>query len=102
MAQAVLRPTVVDFLELATRTEHLALNIEEAQLAATSPLAGATLENSMIRREHGLIVVAIKKGADRMLFNPSASTLLEAGDILIMIGGRNELDRVAAIAAGRA
>lgn len=100
MAQAVLRPTVVDFLELATRTEHLALNIEEARLAEKSPLAGVSLEESLIRQEHGLIVVAIKKRAERMLFNPSADTLLEAGDILIMIGGRNELDRVAAIARG--
>ncbi|HVX60170.1 MAG TPA: potassium channel protein [Pirellulales bacterium] len=102
MAQAVLRPTVVDFLELATRTEHLALNIEEARLAESSPLVGVSLEKSLIRQEHGLIVVAIKQRAERMLFNPSADTLLEAGDILIMIGGRNELDRVAAIARGEA
>ncbi len=100
VAQAVLRPTVVDFLELATRTEHLELNIEEARLAAASPLVGKTVSASQLRREHGLIVVAIKKPTDRMLFNPAADTLLEADDILIMIGGRNELDRVAAMAGG--
>src|SRR5262249_28451950 len=31
MAQAVLRPAVTDFIELATRTEHLDLQIEETQ-----------------------------------------------------------------------
>ncbi|HUY91592.1 MAG TPA: potassium channel protein [Pirellulales bacterium] len=100
VAQAVLRPAVVDFLELATRTEHLELNIEETKLAADSELVGATLEASLLRREHGLIVVAIKKPSGEMVFNPPASTRLEAGDILIMLGGRPDLDQVAALAAG--
>ena len=102
VAQAVLRPTVVDFLELATRTDHLELNIEEAQLAAESPLVGAPLGKSRIQREHGLIVVAIKKPTGQMLFNPVTDTVLEADDILIMIGGRKELDRVAALASANA
>ena len=100
VAQAVLRPSVVDFLELATRTEHLELNIEEAKLAAGSPLVGSTLEASPLRREHGLIVVAIKKPSGQMVFNPPATAKLEAGDILIMLGGRSALDQVAEQAAG--
>lgn len=100
VALAVLRPTVVDFLELATRTAHIELNFEEARLSPTSPFSGATLEKSGIRREHGLIVVAIKKSSGQMLFNPVPETLLEASDILIMIGGRKDLDRVASLASG--
>lgn len=100
VAQAVLRPAVVDFLELATRTEHLELNIEETKLAANSQLVGQSLEASPLRREHGLIVVAVKKPSGKMVFNPPASSQLEAGDILIMLGGRADLDQVAALAAG--
>lgn len=100
VAQAVLRPTVVDFLELATRTEHLELNIEETRLASTSRLVGTTLEQSPIRREHGLIVVAIKQASGKMIFNPPADTTLTEGDILIMLGRRADLDHVAALAVG--
>lgn len=98
VAQAVLRPAVVDFLELATRTEHLELNIEEAKLADNSKLVGATLEASPLAREHGLMVVAIKKPSGTMMFNPSPEIRLEAGDTLIMLGGRRALDQIAALA----
>jgi voltage-gated potassium channel len=98
VAQAVLRPTVVDFLELATRTEHLELNIEEARIAATSPLAGTTLETSRLRHEHGLIVVGIKKSSGKMVFNPAPAATLEPGDILIVLGRREDLDRLEVLA----
>jgi voltage-gated potassium channel len=102
VAQAVLRPTVVDFLELATRTEHLELNIEETRIAANSPLAGATLKDSRVRQDMGLIVVAIKKQSGKMVFNPSPDSTMDAGDILIMLGRRQDLDQLATLAAGGA
>lgn len=92
LAQAALRPTVVDFIELATRTEHLELQIEEMQVAAVSPLAQATVKDSRLRQEFGVIIVAIKKPSGKMVFNPAPETKLEAGDILIAIGGREQLD----------
>jgi voltage-gated potassium channel len=100
VAQAVLRPAVVDFLELATRTEHLELNIEEAQVADSSPLAGCSLRNSRVRQDLGLIVVAVKKPSGRMVFNPPPDSVIDAGDILIMLGRRNELDQLATLAGG--
>ncbi|HWB14268.1 MAG TPA: potassium channel protein [Pirellulales bacterium] len=98
MAQAVLRPAVVDFLELATRTEHLELNIEEAKVSEGSKLAGMTIAASPIEGEHKVILVAIKKPTGKMVFNPSSETRLERGDILIMLGGRHALDQIAALA----
>ena len=98
LAQAVLRPAVVDFLELATRSEHLELNIEETKISPTSRLAGSTLETSGVRHEYGLIIVAIKKPSGHMLFNPSRDAVLEAGDVLIMLGRRQDLDQVDAMA----
>src|SRR5262249_35292052 len=61
VADAVLRPTVVDFIDLATKTEHLELGIEEAMIADGSQLVGRTLSASRLRAELGLIIVAIKK-----------------------------------------
>jgi voltage-gated potassium channel len=51
MAQAVLRPTVVDFIELATRTEHIELQLEEARIQGHSLLAGATIKDSRLRAD---------------------------------------------------
>lgn len=98
LAQAVLRPTVVDFIELATRSEHLDLQIEEACVGAHSPLAGTTLKESAVRANLKVIVVAIKKAAGEMVFNPAPETTLEAGDIVVAIGDRPHLDELEKIA----
>ncbi len=100
VAHAVLRPTVVDFLELATMTEHYALQIEETRITPRSSLAGATLKDSRLRQEMGVIIVAIKKPTGQMLFNPSHDTTLQAEDILIAIGDREQLDRLHKLAVG--
>jgi voltage-gated potassium channel len=98
LAQAVLRPTVVDFIELATRTEHMELQIEESCLAATSPLAGMSLKDSRLRAELKVIVVAVKRGAGGMMFNPPPETVLEAGDTVVAIGDRQHLDELVKLA----
>ncbi len=100
MAQAVLRPTVVDFLELATRTEHLALQIEEVQIQAGSGLAGTTLRDSQVRQDLGIMIVAIKKAAGDMLFNPPPDAAMAPGDILITLGPGPQLDRLERLARG--
>jgi voltage-gated potassium channel len=100
VAQAVLRPAVVDFIELATRTEHVELQIEEVRVDAKSALAGATLKDANLRQDYGVIIVAIKKATGRMMLNPASNARMEAGDILIAIGDRQALDRLARQAAG--
>jgi voltage-gated potassium channel len=101
VAQAVLRPAVVDFIELATRTEHLELQIEETQVAPGSRLAGAVLKDSRLRQEMGIIIVAIKKQAGQMVFNPPPEVVLEAGDILITLGNRRQLDELEKLAGSK-
>jgi voltage-gated potassium channel len=91
VAQAVLRPTVVDFIELATRTEHIDLQLEEARLGAGSPLAGCTLRDSRLRVDLKVIIVAIKKKGGHMHFNPAPETVLEPGDTLVAIGHKDQL-----------
>jgi voltage-gated potassium channel len=91
VAQAVLRPTVVDFIELATRTEHIDLQLEEARIGPGSSLAGSTLKDSRLRIDLKLIIVAIKKGTGHMQFNPPPETVLEPGDTLVAIGHREQL-----------
>jgi voltage-gated potassium channel len=100
VAGAVLRPAVVDFIELATRTGHLELQIEETQIAATSPLVGRTLRDSQLRQEFGIIIVAIKKVSGTMIFNPPSDATMETGDILITLGPRQQLDQLEALAKG--
>lgn len=100
VAQAVLRPAVMDFLELATREDYLELQIEEIDLQPGSALAGAQIKDTRIRRDLGIIVVAVKRGTEAMVFNPSPDMAMAAGDTLIVLGHREQLDRLERLARG--
>ncbi|HEY7326113.1 MAG TPA: potassium channel protein [Gemmataceae bacterium] len=99
VAMAVLRPAVVDFIELATGTEHLDLQIEETLIQPDSRLAGVTLHASGLRQELGVIVVAIKKENGHLVSNPPGDAVMTPGDTLIALGARQSLDRVEVLAS---
>src|SRR5579884_1584779 len=99
VAMAVLRPAVVDFLEWATGTEHLDLQIEEKLIQPGSKLAGVTLHASGLRQDLGVIVVAIKKENGHLVSNPPGDAVMTPGDTLIALGARQSLDRVEVLAS---
>ena len=86
MAQAILRPNVVDFIEIATGHGHMELQMEEIEIPAHSAFIGENLITSGFRRETGVIIVGIKKHSGRMVFNPEPKSNLEARDTLIVLG----------------
>jgi voltage-gated potassium channel len=100
VAQAVLRPNVLDFIELATTSEHLELQIEETAIGPGSRLAGQALKDSQLRQDLGIIIVAIKKQEGGMVYNPAPYVVIEAGDLLITLGHRQQLDRLEELARG--
>jgi voltage-gated potassium channel len=102
MAQAVLKPTVVDFIELTSQTEHIELQLEESKIEPGSSLVGQTLRDTRLRAEHQIIIVAIKQKTGHMLFNPAAETVMAAGDILIAMGSREHLTALDQLAKPKA
>ena len=100
MAQAILRPSVVDFIELATASEHLELQIEEISVAEDSVLAGKNLVDSGIRQSMGIIIVGIKEADDKMIFNPPPEKKIEPNSVLIILGERPAINQLEKIAGG--
>ncbi len=94
MAMAVLRPAVIDFIELATQSESLGLQMEEVLVPGNSPLLGTHLKDSGIRSSLDIIIVAIKKRSGHMEFNPSADTIIGEGDRMIAIGETSQLQKL--------
>ncbi|QEM67152.1 potassium channel protein [Geobacter sp. FeAm09] len=86
MAQSVLRPNVVDFIEIATGSEHMDLQMEEITIPPHSAFVGETLVSSGFRKEIGVIIVGIKKAHGKMVFNPHSQAKVEGGDTLIVLG----------------
>ena len=97
MASMILRPTVVSFLDIATRSSDMSLRVEQAPVGPSSPLAGKTLEEARIPQQTGLIVIALKKAGQSghgFVFNPVASTRLDPGDEIIALGTSDQISRL--------
>ena len=94
MAHAILRPTVIDFLDLAFADESTDIEMEEIPVNTRSNLVDMTLQESRIRQNLDVIVIAMKKTDGSMLFNPSAGSRIEAGDTVVVVGEDQNLTKL--------
>jgi voltage-gated potassium channel len=60
-------------------------------------LIGKTVVTSNIRQDFGVIIVAIKKVTNEMIYNPLPSEILDAGDVIVVIGKKDGLRRMSAV-----
>jgi voltage-gated potassium channel len=94
IAHTVLKPAVVDFIEFATKSGNIDLQIREIIIGEGSELVGKTLDQSGIGKDLGIIVVAIRHSGGEMKFNPTFRTVMEAGDTLIAVGETSKLKKL--------
>jgi di/tricarboxylate transporter len=85
-----LLPARSAFAELGASTElqdtyALGERVNYARVPPTSPLAGLALARSGIGSEFGLSLMALQRGAQTLLA-PAPSEVLQAGDVLVLIG----------------
>jgi voltage-gated potassium channel len=93
LAAAVMRPSVVDFLELSFPGRGAEIDLEEIRVAEGSTLVGqpiSAVEQSSTR----LRIVALKRGSAPSTLIPDPATRIEAGDFLVAIGDRDTLRRL--------
>ena len=94
MAHAILRPTVIKFLELAFADETTDIQMEEIHVRSTSQLLNVQLKDSGIRQQLDLIILTIKKADGSMIFNPKADTCIETDDTLVVVGRAKSVSRL--------
>lgn len=97
LAHRLISPKVLEYLELAS-----GYSVEE--IAVPDRLSGLSLEEANIREQHNLNTIGIKKQVTRMVkgrmmkeetfnFTPAPDDIIEKGDVLVMIGREDDLDR---------
>jgi len=91
IAHIILKPAVMDFIEFATKSGNIELQMEEVTIKEGSKLGGLALDECGIGRELGIIVVAIKKPTGRMEFSPTSRSIIQVGDTLIALGEISKL-----------
>ena len=91
IAHTVLKPAVVDFIEFATKSGNIDLQMEEIAIGENSGLVGLSLDECGFGRELGIIIVAIRRSTGEMKFNPTFRSTIKAGDTLIALGEISKL-----------
>jgi voltage-gated potassium channel len=97
MASAVLRPSVVDFLEIAMYGEDFQLQMEEIEVKKDSFLDGKMLKESNIRQKSGAIVLSIRR-ENKLIINPEPDFKIVNKDRLIVLGSLEQLKKISILA----
>lgn len=97
IANAIVRPGVVEFLQLSDAGTGAEVDLEEVLLREASAVAGAQLRE-LSERGVRISVVAIKHGDETLLLQPGPDYELRAGDRVIALGDKENLARLAQLA----
>lgn len=95
MASLMIKPNIISFLDVVTRIGDLELDLEEVIVKKDSYLENKNLIQAQIPKKTGLIVLAIKKIEDEsLLFNPPIDYTFKIGDVLIVLGREEQVDKL--------
>ena len=97
LAHALVRPHVVQFLDLATTDVGPRIALEQVRVAPQTRFVSKTLGEMAANCTAGVIILAIRKSDAQMIFNPPADTKIEAGDFLIVLGEQPNLQQLESV-----
>ena len=100
MAAMVLQPDVTDFLDVVMHDRELEVRMAKVVAGEGSAYVGQTVAALLTPRHAGTTLVAIRRNR-QFLTNPAGSTIVEPGDVLIVLGTDDNLKAMAAEAGRR-
>ncbi|SNV86543.1 trk system potassium uptake protein trkA [Clostridium cochlearium] len=86
VAHNLVSTNILDYIELSS-------DFSIAEVIAPQEWYGKNLENLSIRANYGINIVAIKK-KEEINVSPTAGDVIEEGDIIVAIGGTEELNKL--------
>jgi voltage-gated potassium channel len=101
LVSEIVRPHATDFLDELLHQADPWLQIEEVIVSRDSTLSGLSLKEIGLPKRCGLNIIALKK-RDHLsyTYNPSATEVIEDGDIIVVLGYREQIDMVKKLATG--
>ncbi len=95
MAEILLRPGVMDFIDIVAGNNKIDLQIEEITVKKGSSMDKKTLANLPIRSDLNVIIVSIQNEEKGLfIYNPKGDTIVDEGNKMIAIGERDNLEKL--------
>ncbi|NIR51897.1 potassium channel protein [candidate division KSB1 bacterium] len=98
MASVLLRPKVVNFLDIIMSDDELALRLEEIDIDEKSAFVGKSIRDLHIRGRTGTLVIGFQHEGQSIQINPPAETVINVGDVLIVMGNESQVEKLRRIA----
>jgi len=98
IASSIVRPAVVDFIELSHPTGSSEFSLEEIVVAPGCAACDLPLAD-LLARNVSVSVVAIQRGSEAIRIRPEADDVLQAEDHVVAVGDSENLARLAELAA---
>jgi voltage-gated potassium channel len=99
LADSLLRPHVVEFMDFGRSNIGPKVTMEQVCVTSSAQLARKTVGQLLEFRKFGVIVLAIRKQGGETTFNPPPELEISAGDFLIVMGQRANLEKLEQILA---
>lgn len=97
LASEVLRPHVVEFLDLMLKEQGRTLRVEQIEISKGSGWSGLSLDRLDLKARYKLLPLAVKTSDSRssheFIVNPPGDQLLREGSIVIVMGDISDVKR---------
>ena len=97
MAALAIHPVASDFLDLVTHGGQVDFRLYEMHVPENSPLLGKSVGEADIRGTAGALILAIRRNDGSFDLQPTANSLIEKNDVLVVIGTQEQFDSLTRI-----
>lgn len=101
MAALLEQPDVADFLDAAMHHAGIQFRLAEVTVAAGTPVTGRSLRDAELTDATGALVLAMRNADGAFRTNPDPDEVMEAGEVLIVIGTQAQLTALRDLVTGR-
>jgi voltage-gated potassium channel len=102
MAAFVLQPYVTEFLDVVMHDREIEFRLEEIPIHEGSPVDGMSIREAHVRDRTGALVLALRDQSGAFTTNPPPETLIRAGQVMIAVGTRGDLQKLEHLVTGGA
>jgi len=98
MGMAILKPSVIEFLDLAVHCADFDLSVEQIEIKESSVMIGKTIKELDIRQKTGVTLLAVKRKSDGVMASVGPDYIFQKGDLIITLGSTEGIDKLGIMA----
>jgi len=95
LALMAIQPELAQIFDVVVGDNAVEFHVEELDVEEESAVVGKSLRESGIRQDSGASVLAVEGGLEDIIVNPGPDTRLQAGDRLVVVGTREQVNKAA-------